>query len=138
MKLAAAAVLALASGALAQGTFKLTPLPEGAMKKIGYYSPQRLTLSDTKPDTITKLPEGLKSPRFGVLAIGGADTKPGGKGAPVYHVVLDESEDKPRLLIDSNGNGDLTDDGDAEWKDTPRKNKDGEEFHFCSGGGVAK
>jgi len=133
----AAAVLAFASGALAQGTFKLTPLPEGAMKKIGYYSPQRLTLSDTKPGTIKKLPEGLKSPRFGVLAIGG-DAKSGGKSAPVYHVVLDESDDKPRLLIDSNGNGDLTDDGDTEWKDTPRKNKDGEEFHFYAGGGVVK
>src|SRR3954470_1909865 len=128
MKLPAAAVLVLASAACAQGTFKLTPVPEGAGKGLGY-NPQRVTLSSHKPATITKLPEGLVSPRFGVLKFASGESASDGKVA-VYHVVVDEPEEgTAKLLIDSNGNGDLTDDGEAKWKDEPRKNKEGEEFH---------
>ncbi|MEX2217476.1 MAG: TlpA disulfide reductase family protein [Phycisphaerales bacterium] len=113
MKLTAAAVLIAASGALAQGTFKLTPVPkEGSKAAGGYYQPQRLMLSEEKPATIRKAPAGLEAPLYGVLPIG--------KGK--FHVILDEPEGKEaRLFVDSNGNGDLTDDGDAVW--TSRKVK---------------
>ncbi len=109
------------------------PMSSGAMKKMGGYRPQRLTLSAEKPATLTKAPDGLTAPMYGVLPIGSAAE---GKGAaPVYHVILDEPEGKDATLyVDSNGNGDLTDDGPAEWTSKPVKGQDEKEYKQYGGG----
>lgn len=99
----------------------LVPVASGAAKKLGYYKPQHLVLVTTRPATLTKLPDDLKAPLFGVL-----DMAPVTPGA-IYHVVLDEPEGAdPKLYIDLNGNGDLTDDAPVNWKTDERKVTSGE------------
>src|SRR6185436_5136832 len=104
-----AAAIATSAALGADDAVKLTLVPKGGSAKVGYYNPQRVTLSDKKPDTLKKAPEGLTAPRYGTLTLAGPDKA-------VYHLILDEPDGKPsRLFVDSNGNGDLTDDEAAEW-----------------------
>ncbi len=112
---------------------KLKLVPTGGMAKVGYYAPQRLALSATKPATITKMPEGLTAASYGVLPMKGPE------GA-VYHVVVDEPDGKPAtMLVDANGNGDLTDDGAAEWTGrTPPAREGQKSYTMCSGGATLK
>ncbi len=113
-------VLALAAAVAASPAFaedpvqlKLVPSGASAADKIGSYNPQFCKLAAAKPATLTKAPEGLEAPLYGVLPVAGA---PGA----VFHVILDEPEGKPsRLFIDANGNGDLTDDGASDWQASP-------------------
>jgi thiol-disulfide isomerase/thioredoxin len=112
VRTAAIAAVLFVAAAHAQ-TIDLSPLSDGAMKKMGGYRPQHLKLAAEKPATITKAPPGLEAPLYGVLAMG---PDAGAKGAPVYHVIVDEPEGKDaRLFVDANGNGDLTDDPPCEW-----------------------
>lgn len=128
--IAPAALVILAAAAQAQ-TVTLTPIPTGAMPKLGGYSPQRLTLSADKPATITKMPEGVSAPMYGILTIGPAGT------TQVFHLVVDEPEGKDAVLyIDSNGNGDMTDDKAADWAPKKTKNKEGAELTQYNGGGT--
>src|SRR6185436_6886883 len=77
---------------------------------LGGFSPQRLTLSDEKPAAIKKLPRDLRHPRYGEIKIGPKEA-PG-----TFLVVLDEIEGaSSRLYVDSNANGDLTDDARPAW-----------------------
>jgi thiol-disulfide isomerase/thioredoxin len=79
------------------------------MPKVGYYMPVKTDLSASKPDSITKLPADLKAPMYGKLDFA-AD------GKQIFHMVLDEPDGAPaRLFVDTNGNGDLTDDPATEW-----------------------
>lgn len=102
--LAAVALLApVAAGA--DDAVKLTFVPKGGSAKAGYYAPQKSTFSTTKPNGFSKVPADLAAPQFGTLAIG--------KGVLF---ILDEPEGgKARLFVDSNRNGDLTDDAPTEW-----------------------
>ena len=130
--LAAAALTASSSFALAQDdTVHLKLTSDGAMKKVGNYMPQRVTLSADKPASITKLPEGLVAPVYGTLAIKGGDKA-------TYHLVLDEPDGKPaKLFVDSNGNGDLTDDPPAEWNGKAGEpGDDGKAYTMYNGGGT--
>lgn len=103
-------LIAAGTAMAADDTVKLGVVSTGAMPKLGGYMPQKLTLSNEKPATLKKAPEGLEAPRYAVLPIAG---EPG----MVFHLVLDEPDGKPaRLFVDTNGNGDLTDDAAAEWK----------------------
>ncbi len=98
-------------------TVKLTPLTKGASAKIGHYAPQRAAMTTDVPAALKKAPADLATPMYGVLPIGG------GSGALF---VLDEPDDGPaQLFVDSNANGDLTDDAAAEWTGEERKGKDG-------------
>jgi thiol-disulfide isomerase/thioredoxin len=112
--LACLTLVALALGAAPQDSKGLKFLPEGAMPKIGGYRPQRLEMTSEKPATLKKAPE-LAAPLFGKLTIGA-------KEAPLEVLIaVDEPEGKPsKLYVDGNGNGDLTDDGEAKWD--PRAN----------------
>ncbi len=86
-------------------TVQLTAVTKGASSKIGHYSPQRAELSPDKPASITKAPEGLTAPSYGSLALGSG-----------VAFILDEPEGKPAALyVDTNRNGDLTDDALATW-----------------------
>ena len=93
----------------AQDMVKLTLLDNGS-NVAGYYCPQKLVLSATKPTQLRVAPP-LRSPRFGVLV--GANA---GTGARSYIVVLDEpANGTPMLYVDSNGDGDLTNDQAGMW-----------------------
>ncbi len=103
--------LSMATGAYAQELIRLELVPTRGSSAVGYYRPQQADLAADRPATLKRLPPSLSNPSYAVLPIG----PPG--GGQVYHVVLDEPSGKPALLyVDSNGNGDLTDDPAAEWK----------------------
>ena len=106
-----AAGCALCAGPGLAAEVKLTLEPSGASEKLGGYIPQRAVLSSEKPEGLKKLPKGLAAPRYTQIKIGSAE-------APAtVQVVLDEPAEGPsRLWVDSNANGDLTDDPAAEWK----------------------
>jgi thiol-disulfide isomerase/thioredoxin len=125
--------LILAAAAGGDDTVKLKLIATGGMPKVGYYAPQRVALSDKKPDSITKLPDGLTAASFGVLPMKGPDKA-------VFHVVVDEPEGKPATLyVDSNGNGDLTDDGKADWAGRPGQAAAGQKaYTMYSGGATVK
>ncbi|HEX4797206.1 MAG TPA: redoxin domain-containing protein [Humisphaera sp.] len=92
-----------------EATAKMTLLSAGAMPKLGGYRPQRLEMSPTKPDSLKKAPD-LTTPLYGELKFGGKS----------YLVVVDEPAGKTaKLYVDSNGNGDLTDDAPVTWTDKP-------------------
>ena len=81
------------------------------MEKIGWYAPRQVVLSAVKPSTLKKLPDGLSAPLYGVLPIGPAE------GTRACHVVLDEPAGAAAVLyVDSNGDGDMTNDPRPEWK----------------------
>lgn len=91
---------------------------KGMSAKVGYYQPQRLALSEEKPESVTKLPEGIESPKFGVIKFGPAES-------PTACVFLlhEPKKGESKLWVDANVNGDLTDDEPIEW--TSRTSKRG-------------
>ncbi len=106
--------LLLSSSALADQTVHLSVVSSGAADKVGGSFYVSCKLSETKPAAIKKLPDGLSEhPLFGVL-------KFAGPGASEIAVIVDSPEGKPsKLFVDSNGNGDLTDDPATEWVSGP-------------------
>jgi peroxiredoxin len=115
----------LSSAALAEDTaeVKMTLLKSGAMQKLGGYMPQRLELSDKKPDDLKKAPD-LTSPLYGSIQFGGAS----------YLIVLDEPEGKDaKLYVDANGNGELTDDEAVTWKSRKYPGPNNQQFVQYSG-----
>lgn len=77
----------------------------GATAKTGGYSPIRAEM-DAGADSVKKAPEGLTAPKYGKLKI----------GEKSWSFILDEPEGKPaKLFVDANGDGDLTNDGEAKW-----------------------
>jgi thiol-disulfide isomerase/thioredoxin len=103
---------------------QFTLLPKGAMAKIGYYPPMRAEMSAAQPPTIRKAPAGLAAPLYGSLPFGGQSCA----------FVLDEPEGKPaRLFVDTNGNGDLTDDPSCEWTAKTDAGKDGKPSTMYNG-----
>ncbi|HYE60458.1 MAG TPA: TlpA disulfide reductase family protein [Phycisphaerales bacterium] len=126
-----ALVLVSAAGlAYGQGTVTMKLKSEGVSKELGYYSPVRVDLSKEKPAEIKKLPEGVTAPMFGKLPLTV-------KGERAFFVVVDEPAGQPaKLYIDSNGNGDLTDDPKVEWTGKESKGEDEKTYTMYSGGGM--
>lgn len=80
-------------------------IPEGITARAGGYSPIRAEM-DQPADIVTKAPEGLKQPKYGKLEF----------GEKSFAFILDEPEEgEATLYVDSNGDGDLTNDAAAEW-----------------------
>ena len=72
------------------------------------YMPKSLRLVEDKPAGVIKEPAYTGKPVYGVFRLGNgpkSDT----------HVVVEELGGSSRLYIDTNQNGDLTDDGTGEW-----------------------
>jgi thiol-disulfide isomerase/thioredoxin len=92
-------------GVVADPKIEFKLLPNGATKKTGGYRPIR---ADFTPDTsATKKPADLASPKFGALKV----------GTKSYAFVLDEPETgAARLFVDSNNDGDLTNDPATVWE----------------------
>jgi thiol-disulfide isomerase/thioredoxin len=105
-----AAALAAGLGLVsADEASKFTPVDGGASNLAGYFTPVPLTLSNEQPAGVKKLPADVATPRFAVLPVQTVD------GHPIS-LVLDEAPGKaPRLFVDADGNGDLTNDALAEW-----------------------
>ncbi len=84
--------------------------PEGLTAKMGGYRPMRAQMDGTA-ELVKVAPEGLTAPKYGSLKL----------GEKSWVFLLDEPADKPAvLLIDTNGDGDLTNDPQTTW--TARKN----------------
>jgi len=81
---------------------RMTASPTGGMHSP---LPATIKLSETKPTGITKEPNYLHTPLYGTITLGDAKDNQ-------RVVVLDSAANATvsRLYIDSNGNGDLTDD----------------------------
>jgi thiol-disulfide isomerase/thioredoxin len=81
-------------------------LPEGVTKKVGGYRPMRAEM-DKEADIVKTAPKDLVAPKYGVIEIGDKS----------WTFILDEPEDKPATLyIDTNGDGDLTNDPMTKWE----------------------
>lgn len=84
---------------------------EGVTARVGGYRPIRSEM-DKEASIVTKAPEGLKAPKYGQIELG--DKK--------WAFIMDESEDADaKLYIDSDGDGDLTNDPEVEWKPQERE-----------------
>jgi thiol-disulfide isomerase/thioredoxin len=97
---------------------KLTVISKGAMSKAGYYIPQRLTLTPTKPAGVKKEPKYEGTPMYGVIHFGFGKSDD-------FTVVLDEpnGEAGGNLYVDSNRDGDLTNDAPMAWERRAQKFK---------------
>ncbi|MBU6174184.1 MAG: TlpA family protein disulfide reductase, partial [Planctomycetes bacterium] len=83
---------------------------EGVTARVGGYRPLRAAM-DQEATIVSKAPEGLKAPKYGYIPAG--DKK--------FAFLLDEPEDdEAKLYIDSNGDGDLTNDPATQWKGEAR------------------
>lgn len=126
--------LALALPAVAQAQeVALKWMGSKASTELGGYMPQRLKLSSTKPGSIKKAPADLAAPLFGEIKFGPAES------AATHALILDEPEGKPsRLFLDSNANGDLTDDPAPQWADKKLPGRGGNEVVIHMGEATLK
>lgn len=100
---------------------KLKPVAEGAGERLSYYAPQRAMMSADKPDGVAKPPADLTAPMYGTFPI-----------AAGYAFILDEPEGKDaRLFVDSNRNGDFTDDPASKWERVETKHADTVKFRHA-------
>ena len=98
-------VMIVAAGLLADGA-SMKFIASGATAKAGGYRPIQAELNG-KAESVKKAPEGLAAPKYGTIKIGDQS----------WAVIVDEPEDKPaKLYVDTNGDGDLTNDPEATWK----------------------
>ncbi len=104
MALAGYGLLNAASGAFAKDAFTgaLETAPTGG---IHASIAQKLTLSATKPASITREPSYAFKPQYGVITLGNAKNS-----QIVVALDTDGETTRPKLYVDANGNGDLTDD----------------------------
>ena len=79
-------------------------IPSGAVAKTGGYRPIR---AEFGPEATAKPAAGLVAPMYGNIVA----------GTRKIAFVIDEPEGKDaKLIVDANGNGDLSDDAPVEWK----------------------
>jgi thiol-disulfide isomerase/thioredoxin len=90
------------------------------VSRMGYV-PAAMKLSAAKPASVTKEPEYAGTPQYGVFRLGN-----GPKSDTL--VVVDVLDAGSRLYIDTNQNGDLSDDGTGEWDLTKEINGANVEF----------
>ncbi len=78
---------------------------EGAYERVRSYMPISIQMSELRPSELTKLPEGLVQPSFGLLQLGPRES-------PVKTCLLVDWSlgEQGRVFFDTNQNGDLTDD----------------------------
>lgn len=98
-------------------------IPEGAAGRFAGGLWQQIRLSPEPPEGLRKMPAGIATPLFGILEIGPEE-------APTrIFLVVDETEGRsPRLLVDANANGDLTDDPPVVWQAHPYQGRDGQSY----------
>lgn len=92
---------------------RLTPYPEGAPIPGGSAIPRRIELAPDAPLNVKRISSALVQPRYGVFDFGPAETR-----RSIVLVVDRPSTSEERLWVDSNGDGDLTNDPKVEWERT--------------------
>ncbi len=96
----------ISTSELAAGEIKQKFLGEGMTRKMGGYRPMRAVM-DQESSIVTQAPDGLVSPAYGKIEVGGRS----------YAFILDTTEEgESRLWVDTNADGDLTNDPATEWK----------------------
>ena len=112
----ALAGLLLCGGVARAATVQTKMIAEGVAGRMAGIRPRPLDMLRPKPDGIQKLPEGIAAPLYGVLTLGPVE-KP-----TRFVTVMDElGEGEPRIWLDTNANGDLTDDAPLKWKKSTYK-----------------
>lgn len=87
-------------------TFSLKYMPSGMTSKVGGYVPVRAEMT-SDASMVKKAPAGLKAPMYGAFVF----------GTSKFAFIADEPEGGAyKLYVDSNGNGDLTDDKAVKWE----------------------
>ncbi len=116
------AVVAASAGLTAHAEdLKQDFIASGVTAKVGGYRPER-AIMDREADFVKTAPEGLLAPKYGMLTI--ADKN--------WGFILDEPEEgDARLFLDSNGDGDFTNDPQTNWKGEQQG-----EFKMYSGDGL--
>lgn len=85
---------------------KETFIGEGVTARVGGYRPVRAEM-DKDASIVTKAPEGLKAPKYGQIEINGKK----------WAFIADEPEEgDATLYVDSDGDGDLTNDPPVKWE----------------------
>jgi thiol-disulfide isomerase/thioredoxin len=87
-------------------------VPKGITQRLGGYSPKRAEM-DQEAKIVSKLPADLKDARFGYLKLGDRQW-----AFALTNADGDPEKDDGALVIDSNGDGDLTNDPACEWTTT--------------------
>jgi len=85
----------------------LTPLTSGASDKAGFFLPRVASLSTTKPAGLVKAPSGLTDPSYAVIQL---------QGKRFIVIVNRSATGAQRIYVDSNGDGDLTNDPTTSCK----------------------
>lgn len=83
-------------------------IPTGAVQRAGGYMPVRAEFSANKPANV-HVPDGVKNPMFGKITFGNASVG----------FIIDDSADS-KIFVDSNNNGNYTDDVAATWASQKR------------------
>ena len=95
-------------------------LASGITRKLGGYRPVRAEM-DEEADIVRVAPENLESPKYGLMKFGDKS----------WAFILDEQkEGDGKLYIDTNGDGDLTNDPETKWSSQKRG-----EFKMYTGDG---
>lgn len=115
--------LALATPAFPQGeVFKLKWKSTNIHEKDHGFRPHSLLFSAEAPAALKRAPEGLVAPLYGEIKLGPPDDP------ATFLVIADTSNNSPeRLFLDTNSNGDFTDDPACTWENKPYKRRDGGE-----------
>ncbi|MEZ6094149.1 MAG: TlpA disulfide reductase family protein [Pirellulaceae bacterium] len=102
--------VSVASGVSAQEAVKETFSPSGIVAKMGGYRPIRAEM-DQQEDIVSKAPADLANPKYGYIE----------QGDKKWAFILDEPEEgEAKLYVDTNGDGDLTNDPESSWKSEDR------------------
>ena len=108
-------LLGAACNAQKMSALKLEPTGTKEMR-LGYF-PVQLKLSDVKPASIKKEPTYAGKPMYGSFRLGNGPQS-------TYTVVLDEPEGgAAKIYLDTNRNGDISDDGDGDWGQSRSKGR---------------
>jgi thiol-disulfide isomerase/thioredoxin len=93
---------------------------EGTKTYNRMYMPDSVSLSTTKPAWITKEPHYNGTPKYATITIG--------NGTPnQFTIVSDEAAgQEPKLYLDLNGDGDLTNDNTGDWQTKHESTNGGE------------
>jgi len=99
-------------------------MPEGAMNKLVHgYRPMPIILKADEPAGLQKKP-AMEAPLYGEVKFGGK----------TFIIALDEPDGHDsKLYVDTNGNGDLTDDAPAEWNKQIRDGANGTKLTMYMG-----
>lgn len=106
---------------------KLDYLAKGAYLKTQAYRPLLAPTLGKSPSSIRKASNDISTATFGDMKALYGEIKTGRPGSERTHAFIWDKahSNSQRLFVDSNANGDLTDDPPAKWEPRPIKSKEG-------------